>query len=90
MNDLEQRVATIEKRNSRVEGDKAWETSLTRRFTISVMTYLIVFAYNWAIGGMRPYLTAFVPVGGYLLSTVTIPLVKRRWIARRNHRKDAR
>lgn len=82
MESIEQRLATIEERNQRVEADKAWETSTARRLTICVFTYVIVFFYNWAIGGARPLLTAFVPVAGYFLSTVTIPVLKRRWIAK--------
>lgn len=88
MNETEQRLAVIEDRNRRVEGDKAWETSVTRRAMICVLTYVIVLVYNWAIGGTRPYLTAFVPVGGYLLSTFTIPVVKRRWIVRHQAKSE--
>lgn len=38
MNDLEKRVEAIEERNKRVETDKAWETSWTRRICIMVLT----------------------------------------------------
>ena len=36
--DLEKRIIEIEKRNKRVELDKSWETSLTRRLCIIVLT----------------------------------------------------
>jgi hypothetical protein len=88
VNDHEQRLRAVESRNRRVEGDKAWETSWTRRLVISVLTYLVVLAYNAAIGGQRPFLTALVPVAGFLLSTLTIPLIKCRWLAHHLLRKD--
>ena len=80
-NELEHRLAAIEERNLRVEGDKAWEGSFVRRALIAALTYVVVALYNWAIGGHVPLLTAFVPVGGYLFSTLTIPAIKKRWIA---------
>lgn len=35
---LEKRLKTIEERNRRVETEKAWETSVTRRLSIAVLT----------------------------------------------------
>ncbi len=79
---FDERLEQIEQRNQRVSYDKAWETSWTRRILIAFITYLVVVAYSAAIGGQAPFLTALVPVAGFLLSTLTIPAVKRRWIAR--------
>ena len=73
----------IEERNARVEADKAWETSFTRRLVISMFTYLSVVLYGYAIGVRSPALNAVVPTAGFLLSTLTLPAVKRRWVARR-------
>lgn len=42
MKSLESRLAEIESRNARVENDKAWETSLTRKISILFMTYAIL------------------------------------------------
>lgn len=42
---LESRLAEIESRNARVENDKAWETSWTRKLTIAIMTYFIIGLY---------------------------------------------
>ncbi len=90
MSDLAQRLEAVEARNRRVEGDKAWEISWTRHLVICVVTYVVVLGYNAAIGGAPPLLTALVPVAGYFLSTLTIPLIKRRWLVRHQlHRKDA-
>ena len=35
----------INERNKRIEADKAWETSLTRRAIIAAFTYLVVGFY---------------------------------------------
>ena len=42
---VESRLAEIESRNARVENDKAWETSWTRKLTIAIMTYFIIGFY---------------------------------------------
>ncbi len=42
---LESRIAEIESRNARVQNDKAWETSFTRKATIALMTYFIIGFY---------------------------------------------
>ena len=49
MKDLEKEIELIKERNKRVETDKAWETSWTRKICIAVLTYLVVVAYNYGI-----------------------------------------
>ena len=38
---LEAEINKIRERNKKVEADKAWETSWTRRFLILVLTYIV-------------------------------------------------
>lgn len=78
MNEIEQ----IQARNKRVEADKAWETSLTRRTLIAVMTYVVASTWLIVIENDAPFLNALVPFGGYIFSTLSLPIVKRRWIKR--------
>ncbi len=74
----------IQERNKKVEINKAWETSLTRRAFIAVVTYVIACLYMYfGLGIAEAYLHAFVPTGGYLLSTFSLPLVKDAWIRRK-------
>jgi hypothetical protein len=80
--DLEKRIAQLESRNSRVEGDKAWETSWTRRLSIAVLTYIVVAAYLQFVVHIDPWINAFVPVIGFTLSTIAITSLKRRWVQR--------
>lgn len=76
----------IKKRNIRVESDKAWETSWVRRLFIAVVTYVIAWVWMVLIHEAIPYLKAFVPVAGYLLSTLSLSLVKQWWMGNREKR----
>lgn len=80
---IEERLADIEARNQRVENDKAWETSWTRRIGIMALTYLVVAFYLQFVVHIDPWINALVPVIGFLLSTLTISLLKTYWLGRR-------
>ncbi len=73
---------TIEQRNARVEADKAWETSKTRRGIIALGTYVIIGGYLSFLGVSNAWLHALVPPVAYLISTLTLPIIKRAWLAR--------
>ena len=73
---------TIRERNARVEADKAWETSWTRRLIIAGGTYIVVSVYLSFLGVQDAMLHALVPPGAYLLSTLTLPVCKRVWLER--------
>jgi len=79
MNSLESRVKNIEKRNKKVEQDKAWETSWTRRLSITAMLYVITVIYLFLIDGQQPFSSALVPAGGYLISTLAFKTIKSIW-----------
>lgn len=82
--DINRELEEIIKRNARVEVDKAWETSWTRALTIAVFTYIIASAWLILINDSNPLLKACVPVVGFLLSTLSLPVVKRWWTKRIN------
>ena len=77
---LEQEVFAMKERNRRVEGDKAWETSMARKGSILSLTYLTTALVFWVIGVSGPLLAAIIPSLGYLLSTLSLPVIKRRWL----------
>ena len=83
MNELEKRIQAVEERNRRVEGDKAWEVSWTRRGLIMVFTYLALGVYMWAIGISNPWLNAIVPAVAFVLSTLTMPFFKKWWLGKK-------
>jgi len=87
MDELEKiakRVERLEARNRRVEGDKAWETSWLRRLSIMLLTYLTVVFYLKYVVHISPWVNALVPVIGYTLSTLTVQILKKRWLDHRN------
>lgn len=78
--DLEERIKKIEERNKRVELNKSWETSWTRKICIMILTYIIVITYSFLI---REYnyilLTSLVPVIGFTLSTLSLKAIRKIW-----------
>ena len=80
MENFEQRIKQIEERNQKVEIDKAWEISWTRRFLLALFTYLAISLYLWAINIPRPWLNGIVPALGFMISTLTMPIFKRVWL----------
>ena len=70
----------IKERNKRVEADKAWEISITRRSVIALMTYIIISIFLISINVLNPWLNAIVPTVGFILSTLTLPLFKKFWL----------
>lgn len=80
MKSFEQRLKRIEERNRRVEIDKAWETSFTRKILLALFTYLAIGIYLWAIKIPKPWLNAIVPAVAFMLSTLTLPIFKKIWM----------
>lgn len=76
---LEKRVIKIENRNKRVEQDKTWETSYSRRILLVVFTYLTISLYMKFVLSIEPWLNAIIPTLGFFLSTLTLPLFKTLW-----------
>lgn len=79
---LEKELKKIQSRNKKVEADKAWETSKTRKLLIALMTYLLIVLFLWIIDISYPWLNAIVPTTGFILSTLTIPFAKKWWLKR--------
>jgi len=78
--ELEKKIIEIEKRNKRVEGDKAWETCMLRKILILIMTYIFAVIYTSLANTNNPFLGAVVPCAGFFLSTQSINLIKKWWI----------
>ena len=83
--DIEKEITSIKKRNKRVELDKAWETSFTRRLCIAVLTYIVVVLYSFTIRYTdNIFLSSLVPVIGFTLSTLSLSGVRKLW--EKNHK----
>ena len=77
---FEKEILAIKERNKLVEGDKAWEISFLRRALIVVFTYVLAFLFMYIANLENPWLGAFVPSIGYLISTFSVPGIKKLWI----------
>lgn len=78
--ELENEILKIKERNKKVEMDKAWETSLTRKICICILTYIVVIIYSILINKISNiFLSSLVPVIGFTLSTLSLKLVRNIW-----------
>lgn len=81
---LQQEINEIKTRNQRVEKDKAWEKSWSRKILIALLTYIVIVIF-FSTGNLpNPFVNAIVPSLAFLLSTMTIPFVKKWWGGRVN------
>ena len=83
MTELEKLRADVEKikaRNAKVEKDKAWETSWTRRLAIAASTYILISIFLVVIDTPKPLISAIIPAAAYLISTSTLEYLKTTWL----------
>lgn len=78
--ELENEIIKIKERNSKVELDKKWETSWTRKICICILTYIVVVIYSYIVRNYdNIFLSSLVPVIGFTLSTLSLKLVRKIW-----------
>jgi len=82
MEKLEEEVNKIKERNRRVEADKTWETSWTRRIFIGISTYLLISIFLVIIKAEKPFISAIIPAVAYLISTLSLGLLRSWWLKR--------
>lgn len=80
METTEERLNKIEERNRKVELDKAWETSFVRILSVAIITYIIAVIALFMIKAPNPFLNALIPTLGFILSTQSLPFIKRLWM----------
>lgn len=77
---LKKEIEQIKERNQRVELDKKWETSGTRKICIAVLTYIVVIIYTILISKVsNVFLSSLVPVIGFTLSTLSLKAIRKLW-----------
>ena len=80
MEELKKELEEIKQRNKRVELDKKWETSYTRKICICVLTYIVVLIYsNMVNKSNNIFLSSLVPVIGFFLSTLSLKIIRKIW-----------
>ena len=78
--DLEKEIEQIKQRHAKVELDKKWETSGTRKICICILTYIVVIIYSYLINKISNiFLSSLVPVIGFTLSTVSLNFIRKQW-----------
>ena len=77
---LEKEIAKIRERNQKVEADKAWETSWTRRIFIGVSTYFLIAVFLIIIKAEKPFISAIIPALAYVISTLSLGLLRTWWL----------
>ena len=78
--DFEKEINNIKERNKRVELDKRWETCLTRKICIMILTYLVVLLYSFIVKKFDSiFFSSIVPVIGFLLSTLSLRFIRKIW-----------
>lgn len=84
--ELEKEIESIKARNKRVELDKSWETSWTRRLCIAVLTYIVVILYTYATQKINNiFLSSLVPVIGFTILTLSLKFIRKIWEKRINN-----
>lgn len=80
MKELEKEIEQIKQRNQKVELDKKWETSITRKICICVLTYIVVIIYSYLTSKINNiFLSSLVPVIGFTLSTISLNFIRKLW-----------
>lgn len=78
--ELKNEIDNIKQRNQKVELDKKWETSWTRKICIMILTYIVVVIYSYVIRNIdNIFLSSLVPVIGFTLSTLSLKYIRKIW-----------
>ncbi len=76
---LSKEIEAIKDRNKKVEANKAWETSWTRKASLVLVTYIVVTLCLYVIHNSQPFINAIIPSVGFFLSTQSLPFIRVYW-----------
>lgn len=77
---LEEEINKIKERNKRVETEKSWETSWTRRLMLASLTYIVISVLFISMGIVSPLKNAVVPSIAFIVSNLSMPFIKKFWL----------
>lgn len=75
-NEIVKEIENIKLRNQKVELDKAWETSIFRKISIILITYITMSLVMLYLKFDKPFLNALIPTLWYFLSTLSLSFMK--------------
>lgn len=81
--DIQKEIREIKKRNARVEADKAGETSWTRKIIILLLNYVVMVIFFFSAELPKPWVNSIVPALAFVLSTLSLPYLKKMWLNKR-------
>ena len=76
-------IESIKERNRRVELDKSWETSWTRKIIIAVLTYIVIVIFFYFAELPKPFINSIVPSLAFIVSTLSLSFFKKIWMSKR-------
>ena len=77
---IEEEIRKIKERNAKVEIDKAWEISKTRRIILAIFIYVFASLIFFSIGIPDPFLNALIPTCAFVISIASFPFFKEFWV----------
>ena len=77
---IKEEIEQIKATNKRVEADKAWETSWSRKIVVAILTYAVIVIFFYFADLPKPFINSIVPTTGFVLSTLTLTWFKKLWI----------
>lgn len=80
LRDLKLKIHKIEERNKKVEADKAWETSWTRRIILFLLTYIVIVIFFVYAELPKPFVNSVVPALAFVISTLSLRFFKKVWL----------
>ena len=80
MKNITKEIESIKERNKRVELDKAWETSGTRKIILAILTYIVIVIFFFFAALPNPFINSIVPALAFILSTLSLSFFKKIWI----------
>jgi len=82
INFIKEEIQQFKNRNLEKDSNKAWETSLVRKFAIALFTYFIMVIMMNVIGVTDPFENALIPTIGFFLSTLSLSIIRSIWVGR--------
>lgn len=77
---LKQEIEQLKERNKKVEAEKLWETSIFRKISIIVITYVFMVIVMYFLKLWNPFIWAIIPTIGYFLSTLSLWIIKKIYL----------
>ena len=76
---IESEIIKIQDRNKRVELNKKWETSISRKVIVALLTYIVIVIFFYFAELPNPLINSIVPTAAFVVSTLSLSFFKKIW-----------